>query len=371
MSTIPQLDENGNELVAIAINDDLFLESKETLCKSQFCKKILDTRETLKITGCISTKNAGIVLDVMRDDFKSTQSCTNIRDHIVVIKFLRHLAVSEDLVLKYVDNIKYGTVADFVQQCAQMPYDKLMLFIFDNARMNWTSLYPTLTNVADFKTCIRKSLAAWQFPDVFRNAVLKEITVPHIYDKNSITRQYCCSVVSYGTTKIIFRDDFDEFIGDDFIPATTTDLIFGKSYNHPLKFCIPISVARIVFGDRFNQSIRHSIPNYVTELKFGHDFNQNIRGCIPSSVLRLKFGKLFNCPIDGALPAFVKRLEFGDEFNQRVDGHISDYVEELVFGESFNQPLGHLNPYIKKIVLHRRYKFKVNDVLKSKIVWAD
>jgi len=324
MSNVKQFGENEDKLAYIFINGNVFVESMETFCKSRRCKKTIKIGQTPRITRDITAENVRVALDAMRGDFESTMVCASIEDHIDIIKFFRFLEVSDDFLLGYVHNI-VCEATDFIQQCSQIPHDNEMLFIIENA----------LLSIDNHKDYIREILSKSSISDDLNVAILRRMnirkkdTIKHNFEEDVAIIKRNCDSIPEGTTKVVFRYDFNGFIGNRYIPDTVLELIFGEYFNQSVLYCIPGNVIRLIFGKRFNQSIHKCIPDSVEYLEFGDDFNQSIINCIPPS------------------------------------------VKHVVFGKNFRQPLCLQFPSIEKITLHRDYNLTINKNLVHKIVWIN
>lgn len=324
MSKVQQFGENEDKLAYIFINGNVFVESLETDCKSRCCKKTIKVGQPLRITSDITAENVRVALDAMRGDFESTMACVSIEDHIDIIKFLRFLEVSDNFLLGYVRNI-ICDATDFIQQCSHIPHDNEMLFIIENAVLS-------IDNREDY---IREILSKSSISNDLKVAILRRMnirkkdTIKHNFKEDVAIIKRNGDSIPEGTTKVVFRYNFNGFIGNRYIPGTVLELIFGEHFNQPVFCCIPSNVVRLIFGKRFNQSIHECIPNSVEYLEFGEDFNQSIINCIPPS------------------------------------------VKHIVFGKKFRQPLCLQFPLIEKITLHRDYNWTINKNLMHKIVWID
>lgn len=332
MSKVQQFCENEDKLAYVSINGLVYVESEETFCKSLFCKKAINAGRRIQITSDISIENIHIALDAMRGDFKSVASHTSIVDHVTIIKFLRFLEVSDDFLVEYASNIS-NTLIDFVLQCAQLPHYNELLFIFENAQLSVVNhkdhhrevpAKPTIS--VDLHRAILGRIDVCEkntFDSDLCRTILGRI---NIREKNTIKENVAIvgktdiSIPS-GTTKVVFRYDFDESIEDRYIPDTVLEIIFGEYFNQSIFECIPNSVIRLIFGRRFNQSIFECIPDSVEYLEFGDDFNQSIVNCIPPSVKHIVFGKNFRHPLRLQFPS-IEKITLHRDYNLMIDNNL-------------------------------------------------
>jgi len=153
------------------------------------------------------------------------------------------------------------------------------------------------------------------------------------------------------------------------------EIKFFNSFNEPI---IPILISKfrlydkIIFGFSFNQPVKNKIPGNIQFIQFGHNFNM----CIDNLVIpgeddileELVLGDKFNQPVNNLSPN-LKKISFGYEFNNYVD-NLPNNIEYIKFGHNFNYQVDYLPCSLKYIIFGNNFNFTI-DNLPSSIVYVE
>lgn len=129
--------------------------------------------------------------------------------------------------------------------------------------------------------------------------------------------------------------DINLKIGDGF-----EVLVFSNDFNYPIPDnYIPNNIKKIIFGCGcdFNQILtKKTFPNGLIELDLSFSFNQIIEpNVLPESLIKLTFGSYFDQIIDkNVLPKNLKIVEFDTNFNKKLEKNVLPYgLKELIFSD--------------------------------------
>ncbi|KAF2070483.1 hypothetical protein CYY_008194 [Polysphondylium violaceum] len=112
--------------------------------------------------------------------------------------------------------------------------------------------------------------------------------------------------------RIIFGHKFNKVIVDDSIPATITELNFGKSFNQGFKkLYLPPSLKYLSLGSSFNQAVtENSLPYGLCRLSIPNTPNKNLDFTfLPETVSHLSLGTSKGGPVCHTIPPTVKHLK--------------------------------------------------------------
>jgi hypothetical protein len=193
--------------------------------------------------------------------------------------------------------------------------------------------------------------------------------------------------------KIIFNDNFDQYLDPGVLPSSLISLQFGDEFDRPLIVgALPSNLRKLKFGDSFNQLLTVDVlpssltslqvgcyfnqpitigvlPSSLTSLHFKYDFNQRLTiGTLPSSLTNLQFGHCFNQPLTiGVLPSKLTKLTFdNNHFHQLLSSDILPYELLIInFGDSVNQQLIANISSTKIITLNIGANYYVNNIISN------
>uniref|UniRef100_A0A6C0C856 BTB domain-containing protein n=1 Tax=viral metagenome TaxID=1070528 RepID=A0A6C0C856_9ZZZZ len=188
-----------------------------------------------EITWNISANNVNKVLHIiMRSDYNIDPE-DNLLKHIEIIEFMRYIGVTNNILEEYIEFATGDMLIEYINKCQKIPYDDVMLFIFDN-HSHWRLVKTpgfykeqrdaTLTD--EFKILIDEIVSA-HFPINFQKRVIKSTILKNIPDyKNkqslegvvrSLMRSYKC--FSCGE----YRKQITTFVAGDLISRDGRDVV--------------------------------------------------------------------------------------------------------------------------------------------------
>ncbi|KAF2078546.1 hypothetical protein CYY_000170 [Polysphondylium violaceum] len=150
-------------------------------------------------------------------------------------------------------------------------------------------------------------------------------------------------------------------------PLNTSVLIWPKN-ELILHGDIPFGVRRVIFGDEFNQFIsQNSIPPSVTEINFGKHFDQCLSNIhLPISLKYLSFARFKRDLVKHSFPPLVSHLSINFVDGYPITNSIENLAESITHLDIKCDKLLYVPKFIKHLKVNTRYGgFGLNPFLNS------